>query len=443
MNDRAMRIRDAVLGDLFFNDWEEPFIRTPTFQRLHHIKQLGNAYHAYPTANHTRFEHSLGVCHQIKRLIANPGFFPRVLCIEAEEKRIIQLAGLLHDITHTPFKHTLDRDTSILKKEDRIKSYGEKIEHLKAENKNIPDILTEEREKLLLNILSTADPYDLPSPYQGLLIEDTISADLLDYTRRDAYFTLGGLRLWDDRIYDHIGVAEYQKKPCLVAKIVDENNKRTESAITEIVNLLYMRYVLNERVYFYHIKIAADALLAKSMRCMLLSQQIVFEKFEETYKDMTDEDLISYLISFDGNASLYAKALKRRELPKLAISFDLHQFSSHEKNRLNECCRGPNNLEQWDTAESMLAKKVGIDTGEILIYCHDINMQKKADPDFMVQDESNEPVPFSANMYLRSEIENIANKQSKLWRCYIFSMNRDKDVITKIQESAETILKHL
>ena len=79
-----MRIRDAVIGDIILNDWEEAFVRTPSFQRLHRIKQLGNAFHVYPSAMHTRFEHSLGVCYQIKKLFAQPRFFGSVACPDEE-----------------------------------------------------------------------------------------------------------------------------------------------------------------------------------------------------------------------------------------------------------------------------------------------------------------------------------------------------------------------
>ncbi len=110
-----MRIRDAISGDIVLDDLQEYCVRQPTFQRLHRIKQLGNTFHVYPTATHTRFEHSLGVCHQIKRLLSQLDFFPKDYKLQPpESNKLIELAGLLHDIIHTPFKHTLDRDSGVL-----------------------------------------------------------------------------------------------------------------------------------------------------------------------------------------------------------------------------------------------------------------------------------------------------------------------------------------
>ena len=55
-----MIIRDAVHGDIEFNEDEVSIIDTPEVQRLRGIKQLGAASFVYPSATHTRFEHSLG-----------------------------------------------------------------------------------------------------------------------------------------------------------------------------------------------------------------------------------------------------------------------------------------------------------------------------------------------------------------------------------------------
>ena len=63
-------IRDAIYGFITPNDTEMKIINTPVFQRLRRIRQLAMAYLVYPGANHTRFEHSLGVYH-VARLIAD------------------------------------------------------------------------------------------------------------------------------------------------------------------------------------------------------------------------------------------------------------------------------------------------------------------------------------------------------------------------------------
>ncbi|MDD1758650.1 MAG: HD domain-containing protein, partial [Methanotrichaceae archaeon] len=56
-------IRDPVHGYIKLDDLAFDLINTPQMQRLRWIKQLGLANLVYPGANHTRFEHSLGVFH--------------------------------------------------------------------------------------------------------------------------------------------------------------------------------------------------------------------------------------------------------------------------------------------------------------------------------------------------------------------------------------------
>jgi HD superfamily phosphohydrolase len=89
-----MRWRDRVYGDVAI---EEPgileLIECPTFQRLQGIKQAGPSALAFPFKDVTRFEHSLGVFVLLRRLGAD---------------RREQVAGLLHDISHTAFSHAVD-----------------------------------------------------------------------------------------------------------------------------------------------------------------------------------------------------------------------------------------------------------------------------------------------------------------------------------------------
>ncbi len=66
------------------------------FQRLRRIRQLGGDFQVYPTAEHSRFSHSLGVYEIVRRMVTEV----KSLCVELTEyeKVCVMLAGLLHDV---------------------------------------------------------------------------------------------------------------------------------------------------------------------------------------------------------------------------------------------------------------------------------------------------------------------------------------------------------
>ncbi len=89
-----MQWQDRVYGD---STIEDPgileLIDCPTFQRLKGVRQAGPSALAFRFKDVTRFEHSLGVFLLLRRLGAD---------------RRAQVAGLLHDISHTAFSHAVD-----------------------------------------------------------------------------------------------------------------------------------------------------------------------------------------------------------------------------------------------------------------------------------------------------------------------------------------------
>ena len=63
------RIYDAVYGYIELEDVEFNLVNSPLFQRLHWIKQLGPLSIVFPSASHSRFSHSIGVFHIVKKMI--------------------------------------------------------------------------------------------------------------------------------------------------------------------------------------------------------------------------------------------------------------------------------------------------------------------------------------------------------------------------------------
>jgi HD superfamily phosphohydrolase len=115
-------IRDPIYGFITPSETEFKIINTILFQRLRRIRQLAMAYLVYPGANHTRFDHSIGV-HHIASLMSDkllPGKE------NDEKRRIIRLASLLHDVGHAPFSHISE---DLLDKYSKMSQQGKKREN--------------------------------------------------------------------------------------------------------------------------------------------------------------------------------------------------------------------------------------------------------------------------------------------------------------------------
>src|SRR3982750_3513363 len=80
-------------------------VDTPEFQRLRRIRQLGLAYFAYQSAEHSRFTHSLGAFHLAARMVAKLRGSNE---IPQDVQIAVRVAALLHDIGHGPFSHVIE-----------------------------------------------------------------------------------------------------------------------------------------------------------------------------------------------------------------------------------------------------------------------------------------------------------------------------------------------
>src|SRR5881628_3606959 len=169
-------IRDAVHGDIEMSSIEVELMDTPEFQRLRGIKQLGTAYLVFPSAVHTRFEHSLGTSWMAYRILQA---VRRAEAISQDEERLIRVSALLHDVTHIPFGHTLEDERRVLPRHDKDE---QRVSYF-LRRSEIGRIL--EREGLQDAVIKTLQP---EANFRSDIVVGVVSADLLDYLRRDTYF---------------------------------------------------------------------------------------------------------------------------------------------------------------------------------------------------------------------------------------------------------------
>jgi len=105
--DKTKFVHDPLWGTIEVWPHEQCLLDTPLLQRLRQIHQTGCVYATYPSASHTRFEHTLGVVHLASRMARALRDRPQSTVDDTTEIKV-RLAALLHDVGHSAFSHTTE-----------------------------------------------------------------------------------------------------------------------------------------------------------------------------------------------------------------------------------------------------------------------------------------------------------------------------------------------
>ena len=135
-----LKTNDEIHDRIYYCPVFKALMDTPQMQRLKALKQLATANSTYMNANHTRFEHSLGVAHLAKRMCRRLQERQPKLKITDKDVLCVQLAGLCHDLGHGPFSHEYE---TLVNKE--IKLHLDRNPHLLKHYEGLPAVEPEWR----------------------------------------------------------------------------------------------------------------------------------------------------------------------------------------------------------------------------------------------------------------------------------------------------------
>jgi hypothetical protein len=299
MKQKHLDIIDPIHGFVRALGTEIKIIDHPIFQRLRRIKQLSGAHLTYPGAQHTRFEHSLGVMHiasQTAQALEEKGIF------DADDIANIRIAALLHDIGHGPFSHLFEEVV-----QRKRKSSHELLGRDLILKTDIGDLISESGfNKKFITSLAFGDS---KLQFMNEIISGALSADMMDYLLRDGYFTgAEHAKIDHKRITQSLDV--YKKKLAL-----------EKSALYSFESMMHSRYQMFKAVYFHKTVRSAEVMLLESIR--LAYDELGLSSMSlDDYIELTDDSLLAKLVSLPTHTSelkraqKFAKDYQNRELFK-------------------------------------------------------------------------------------------------------------------------------
>jgi HD superfamily phosphohydrolase len=277
-------IRDPIHGYIKLEGLAFDLMNTLQMQRLRWIKQLGLANLVYPGANHTRFEHSLGVYHLV-------GVLSDQLGLDEEDRLKVSAAALLHDIGHGPLSHATEAAL---------------LAYIRREHESLGDLL---QKGVLRDVLEEYGlrAQEIQSMIRGesklgQIVSSEIDADRMDYLIRDSHYT--GVAYG---VIDHLRLIKMMK--------IHMGDLAVEAGgIQAATSLLISRLLMHPAVYYHHVCRISECMTASGIH------QMIEDGIDAArIKSMNDIELFSCMASHKGYAAEMVSRISSRRLFKRAV----------------------------------------------------------------------------------------------------------------------------
>ncbi len=250
---KAKRIFDPIHRFIELDAGEVALLEVPAVQRLRRLRQLGLAYLAFPSAEHSRFTHALGALAIGTRAFDalrahSPGAFDSERDF-LDQRRLLRASLLLHDVGHGPFSHACETVLGVFHEErtEQILARDDVARPLAAMDVDAADVLA--------LITGTSTNYPI---LRELVSGPNLDADRMDYLLRDAYFT---------------GVVNgrYDVEQLLASLRAFEIDGRWElgvdgRGVVALESFVLARYWMFATIYFHHTTRAFERVLREGLR---------------------------------------------------------------------------------------------------------------------------------------------------------------------------------
>ncbi len=234
------RIFDPVHHFIELSGAEARLLDLPALQRLRRLRQLGLAYFAFPSAEHSRFTHALGALACGTRAFDEVGRHNRDRFASdadlAYQRRLVRAALLLHDVGHGPFSHACEAVLGVAHEARTME-----ILALADVRAGIADLEVDPDDALALILGESSSRYPA---LRELVSGPNLDADRMDYLQRDAYFTgvMSG-RFDADQLLASLRLFERDGQTVLG---IDSRG------VVALESFVLARYMMFASVYFHH-----------------------------------------------------------------------------------------------------------------------------------------------------------------------------------------------
>jgi HD superfamily phosphohydrolase len=393
-------------------DNELKIIDTPIFQRLRRIRQLSGAHLIYPGAQHTRFEHSLGVMHiasMAGHALAEKGI------VSSDDIQNLRLAGLLHDIGHGPFSHLFEE---IFEEKRKIshEDLGRDI-ILKTE---IGDIISKNGfDKKLITKLAFGD-----SKFQFMneIISGALSADIMDYLLRDGYFT-GAEHAKIDHHRLTYSLNVYKNKLAL-----------DKSSLVNFETMMISRFQMFKAVYFHKTVRAGEVMLLEAMD--LAEDELGLSSMNlDEYLKLSDDVILAKLLNLPEHNS------KLKASKKIATNYlNRNLFKSVFESTLTGKAITKKRMHEL---RGEISKKSKIDINEIFVDSSNtpsipLSPSKKESKSIILLENNGNKTTAKEMLISQIQLVSVMSGFMKILRVYTPAKNRKK-----VEMAAKSILGDL
>lgn len=285
-------IKDPIYGYIKVSESEKSIIDTKVFQRLRRIRQLAGSEYVYPAANHTRFEHSLGVMYLA-------GFFGENSMIELseEDRELLRVAALLHDVGHGPFSHVYE---GLLMKY-KGKTHEDMTKWI-IESSALTDVLKNlSYDVKKVAALAVGEPVG-DKPYLSQLIRGPVDIDKMDFIVRDNYHTGAG--------YGFVDVFRI----LYTMDVLNGELAVDATAISALETFIVARVESFRSIYFHKTSRAVQIMLLKAMDMAKDSVGLLDFNSPEEYLAMDDYNTWTALINSEEAKRIMNDIMERRLL---------------------------------------------------------------------------------------------------------------------------------